>query len=1426
MTEQALNTSTPDKPPVFRTVLVRRVLIGLLSVALIPIIVISLVNFIRTRDVLQSQAIGQMSSLSASYSQQIEQYISTRRQALDNINQSSGFDTNVAILYQGPSSTGYYQALSSVTNYIDQYIQTPTEKIFDQVSIVDSAGTVIVSSNQTLTGQNLSDNYYIKSLYQTNSSSYVYEAGGLFPGQLVLVTSKIYRNPSGAPGLTLIGFSTSSLPLSLLNSSQSFFSSSEGYLLTTDNKLIASEPNSAAPVVLDMAAGKLDAINSRLATSEEGADYRYANDNGTQVYGYYKTLPFVNSDLIIEVPRSVIVGQIQALVPFTVLLLAALMLLSGSVIYLASRRLVTPLVELSKNAQTFAAGDWSFRAKVDRDDEIGQLAFSFNRLVEQLTGYYHSLEEKVESRTHSLMEMTEIAQTSSTGLNQRDILKRASELLSEKTNLAYHAFYEIDRVANVAKLVSQGAKVQGTIPDQYTSLPLSGDSMVSWCALYKQTRLSGNIRGESDFPNLSGLIESAASQLVIPIIVNDKVAAILDLQSQRPNEFDSESSTVYSSLANQLATGLRNVEAVESAQVGLSETSALYAASRQVTVAQSVEEVDKHLTELFSQTEYVSFFFSVLGEQIHLINISDPRGTRLDQSLKGFNIPLARGLMRLSATGMQILDDLKSDADFSNLSAYFERRGCTSIAMLPINIAKEMGYLLVIGSRDPKPIAAPQMQPYLTLAQVIGATIERLSLLSDLNQRVKELNTLSAISQSATNAAGLEDLFTRLHSELNTVFGKSIGFAMAINNAEQKTVAIPYYLEGDRVDIPTYPYTDDLISSVITQGKTILHKDASVLGLRTIDTEGLHLTARSWLGLPLIISGKTLGALVLFDSETANRFTDADISLLNTTSPQIASSLQNTSLLQSQQQALKAYEQERFLLNSLLKNIPDEVVFENSRGEFIRLSDSAAKSMGASEPEQLVGKLVYEEESADETSDSAIISSKTAVMGKIEESLNPEGKKAYALTSKIPLLAEDGEVNALLKISRDVTELVTAQNIAKRRADQLLTTSEVAREATTGNLDIDETLKRLVELVKSRFGFYHSSIFLLDALGESAVLRESTGEAGAQLKARGHKLAVGSASIIGQTTAKGEPVVVGDVSKEANYYPNPLLPNTRSELGIPLKIGDKVIGALDVQSEEIDAFSQEDINILRVLADQLSVTIQNANLYTRTQQTLERHRILQQVTSTAGQNLTIEDAIRNAVQTLQRIFPQEKISLLTPTYSGKLKLSSYAGYAATEIEADEKVLEEGILGTVASEKKARMAIDAASEKASGLIFAQSRSFIAVPVVYANQLFGVLDLENPEPGIYDENDQEILTTLASNLASQIANVELVEQIKLQVDRQRQLFEITSKIRRSTDMETIMRTSIEEICNALNIRKASIELLQNEEPQSDSLAQKGK
>jgi len=184
---------------------------------------------------------------------------------------------------------------------------------------------------------------------------------------------------------------------------------------------------------------------------------------------------------------------------------------------------------------------------------------------------------------------------------------------------------------------------------------------------------------------------------------------------------------------------------------------------------------------------------------------------------------------------------------------------------------------------------------------------------------------------------------------------------------------------------------------------------------------------------------------------------------------------------------------------------------------------------------------------------------------------------------------------------------VSVQNLrlieeTQRRAEQLQTAAEIARDTTSASLELDTLLNRAVNLIRERFGYYHASIFLLDEQGAFVRVRASTGEAGAEMVRRKHRLAVGSQSVIGQTTATGQPVVVNDVTDSTIHRPNPLLPETRAEVGIPMKIGDQVIGAIDVQSTHPYAFSEDDIQVLQILADQLAVAVENARAYELAQQ--------------------------------------------------------------------------------------------------------------------------------------------------------------------------------------------------------------------------------
>jgi signal transduction histidine kinase len=222
-------------------------------------------------------------------------------------------------------------------------------------------------------------------------------------------------------------------------------------------------------------------------------------------------------------------------------------------------------------------------------------------------------------------------------------------------------------------------------------------------------------------------------------------------------------------------------------------------------------------------------------------------------------------------------------------------------------------------------------------------------------------------------------------------------------------------------------------------------------------------------------------------------------------------------------------------------------------------------------------------------------------------------------------------------IVHDVTERKRAEaererllTALKHRSTQLQTAAEVSKSITT-ILDPEELMNQTVNLIQERFGFYYVGLFLVDEAGQYAVLRAGSGEAGRQMLEAGHRLLVGSESMIGWSVAHAKARIALDVGKEAVRFDNPHLPETRSELALPLISHSQCIGALAVQSTEEAAFSEEDIAVLQTMADQLAVAIENARLYAEKQRrtkvlahALEQQQELERLQSEFIQNVSHE----------------------------------------------------------------------------------------------------------------------------------------------------------------------------------------------------------
>lgn len=187
----------------------------------------------------------------------------------------------------------------------------------------------------------------------------------------------------------------------------------------------------------------------------------------------------------------------------------------------------------------------------------------------------------------------------------------------------------------------------------------------------------------------------------------------------------------------------------------------------------------------------------------------------------------------------------------------------------------------------------------------------------------------------------------------------------------------------------------------------------------------------------------------------------------------------------------------------------------------------------------------------------------------------------------------------------------------ERKSSQFQAANMVAREAARVQ-DVPTLLETAVTAISEYFGFYHAGIFLLDEAHEWAVLRAASSEGGRQMLTRRHRLRVGSEGIVGVVATTGLPRIALDVGDDAAWFNSPDLPGTRSEIGLPLKIGDNIIGVLDVQSEEEAAFKGDDVENLQLLADQVALALQNAQLLEQMQGAVGELESLQQDYRTAG----------------------------------------------------------------------------------------------------------------------------------------------------------------------------------------------------------------
>ena len=324
----------------------------------------------------------------------------------------------------------------------------------------------------------------------------------------------------------------------------------------------------------------------------------------------------------------------------------------------------------------------------------------------------------------------------------------------------------------------------------------------------------------------------------------------------------------------------------------------------------------------------------------------------------------------------------------------------------------------------------------------------------------------------------------------------------------------------------------------------------------------------------------------------------------------------------------------------------------------------------------------------------------------------------------------------------------------QKRASQLEAVSAVARTIASVQ-DLDTLLPAITKLVSQQFGLYHVGIFLLDQQRQNAVLRAANSSGGLRMLSRQHSLPLDAHSIVGYSTSRGEPRIALDVGTDSVYFNNPDLPNTRSEMAIPLRVTGTVIGALDVQSTETNAFSQEDISVLATLADQIAIAIENARLFGETKKALDESRMM-----------------------FEKYTQQEWSS-----FARQVRPSGFLFDGKHVVPLDNTSKREPIKAVV---QTGSLALDKPS------------ATIAIPLKLRGQTIGVLDIRaknGQRPWKPDEI--AMLEAAAERAALALENARLVESAQRRAARERAIGDISSRIGAVSNLESILQTAVEEL-----------------------------
>jgi PAS domain S-box-containing protein len=842
-----------------------------------------------------------------------------------------------------------------------------------------------------------------------------------------------------------------------------------------------------------------------------------------------------------------------------------------------------------------------------------------------------AIEERVRY-TRQLQTAAELAGRIASILDLDLLLAEVVSELQSRFDLYHVHAYLLDH-ANQRLVMAYGSGEVGAILRKSDhQIPLNRErSLVARAARSQELVVVHDVQEAADFlPN--PLLPETRSEVSVPLIVAGQVLGVLDVQDNQPNRFTQGDLDVFRTLAGLVATALQNADLFKQVEINLAETENRLRVSQALSGAETEAEVLDAIirTGGFYRDTLLAVALWLKDSEIPTVEVvrSNPYDSGMPSFPDGVQFTVAQFPMiaLLDDTVPFVSANIQKDERVSESSRMAaEMMGQQGAAIIPMKVGGEWVGGLVVASTHNDYFDTRKMSLYLALADQGSDALTRARLRAantalfkqvetNLAETENRLRVTEALAGADTEAEVLDAIITTGGFYRDTL----LAIALWVEGGNAPTVEVvrsnpydsgmPSFPNGVRFTTAEFPMisllsnTEPFVSADMQTDMRV--SESSRAAAQMLGQAGAAI-------IPMNVGGAWIGGLVVASTHN-DYFDERKMSLYLALAEQGSEALTRARLRAASTAALEALSASEARYRTLADNSVDMISRHNAAGDYTYVSPAISQLLGY-QPEEILGRNAYEfivqdDQSLIRESHDSQLEDETSRFNRYRIR-RADGTAAWVESVSQSVFDDNGILQEIVVVTRGVDAQIEVEQERRRYTRQLQTAAELAGRINT-ILDLEELLTETVSQLQSRFDLYHVHIYLRDEISNNLVMLKGSGPVGETLRAQNHSIPSHSErSLVARAARSQEIVVVNDVAQEAGFLPNPLLPDTQSEVAIPLISAGRVLGVLDVQDNEANRFAQAELDVLRTLAGLIATSLQNAELYQQVEQSLQETRL-------------------------------------------------------------------------------------------------------------------------------------------------------------------------------------------------------------------------